>query len=166
MKQTSSNPTVNENITIATYNFSATGASGTVTGTAVDGLEKGQSIILGLSGNSAGGYTKNEEYFVIPVDATHFKIAATRADALNGTYIATASGNAGGGTVYPNFRVGGTLYIGTGGDINLRGIQVSETGLTSFSIHKNVSDGSMVPTMIKDICASGTTATDLIGWSN
>jgi hypothetical protein len=166
MKQVQQNPTVNEDLTIATYSFSATGASGTVTGTGVDALERGQSIILGLSGSSAEGYTKNEEYFVIPVDTTHFKIASSYSNALKGTYLSSASGNAGGGTIYPNYRVGGTLFVGTGGDINLRGIGVSKTGLTSFSLHKNVSDGSQIPNMIGAVCASGTTATDLIIWSN
>jgi hypothetical protein len=166
MKQVNSNPTSNAGITVTTYAFSATGASGTVTGTGVSALKTGQSIILGLNGATAQGYTKNGEYFVIPVNGTTFKIASTKAKAMAGTYLSTASGNAGAGTIYPNIEVGGVLFAGTGGNANLRGFSVCDTGLTSFSIHKNIPDGSVLPFMVKDICASGTTASDLISWSN
>jgi hypothetical protein len=166
MKQTQNNPTCNKSFSITTYSFSATGASGTITGTGVAALEKGQSIFLGLAGSSAQGYTKNGEYFVIPVGATSFKIASTKANALAGISILTASGNAGGGTIYPNYLVGGVLFVGSSGNVNIRGIQNMETGTSSFSVHKNISDGSMLPMMIKDISSSGTTANDFITWSN
>lgn len=164
MRQVNSNPTNNKTISITTYAFSATGASGTITGTGVAALERGQSIFLDLTDGSSNGYTDTSEYFVIPVGATSFKIAATKQDALRGDYISGASGNAGAGTIYPNINVGGVVYIGVGGDVNMRGINNKDTGTSAFSLHKNAPDGMTFPFMIKDISASGTTATDIIAW--
>lgn len=163
MKQVRYSPCSNKTLTIATYVFTATAADGTITGTGVAALEKGQSIILGLTGATAQGYTKNGEYFVIPVDTTHIKVASSKANALSGTAI-TATGDAGGGTIYPNYAVGGRIYIGTAGNINIRGIEVSDTGTTSFSLHKNCANGTVLPFMVKDVCALSTTATDLVVW--
>lgn len=164
MRQVNSNPTNNKRISLDTYSFTATGASGTVTGTGVSALERGQSIFLDLTGGSSVGYSDEAEYFVIPVDSTHFRIAATKQDALRGNFISGASGDAGAGTVYPNINVGGVVYIGVGGDVNIRGINNKDTGVNSFTLHKNTADGMVLPFMIKDISTSGTTATDIAAW--
>lgn len=161
------NPKNSRALTVDTTGFTitSTGPSGTVNvSTSVASLERGQSVILHFTGGTAGGFTSDGEYFVIPVASGSFRVAATRADALNGTYISGASGNAGGGTAYGCYKVGGTLYTGIGGDINMRGLGVEDKGLSSFCVHKNVSDGAVYPFMIKDICASGTTASDFVVW--
>jgi hypothetical protein len=164
MEQVRGNPTCNESFSISTYAFSATGASGTITGTGVAALERGQSIFLNLTSGSAQGYVTNSEYYVIPVGSTSFRIASTRANAMIGTPILTASGNAGAGTIYPNYKVGGTLFCGTSGNANIRGIGHGGTGTTSFSLHQNIADGSSLPWMIESISASGSTVGGLVKW--
>ena len=163
----SDNPKNSRALTVNTTGFTitSTGPSGTVNvSTDASSLEKGQSVILHFTGGSAGGFTSDGEYFVIPVASGSFRVASTKANALNSNYISGASGNAGGGTAYGCYKVGGTLYTGTGGDINMRGIGVEDTGLSSFCVHKNVPDSAVYPFMIKDICGSGTTATNFVVW--
>lgn len=166
MEQVRDNPTVNQNLTITSYEITATDVSGLVSGAGIGVLERGMSFLLHLDSGTAQGFTEASEYYVIPVSTNTFRIAATFSDALNSVPILTASGNAGAGDIYPNYKVGGVLYVGTSGNINIRGDGVSDTGSTSFSLHKNVADGSLIPLMIDSISASGTTASDLIIWTN
>lgn len=163
MKQVNSNPTSNETITLSTYAFTATDEGGVVTVTDpvdVSTIKRGQSVFLDITGGDAKGFKKDVEYFVIPVDATHIALAATREDAFDGVVIETA-GDAGDGIIYPVYRVGGVLYVGTGGDLSMRGIMGKE-----FSDHKNIPDGTVFPCMIGDIKSQGATAKDLVAWSN
>jgi hypothetical protein len=163
----SDNPKNSKALTVNTTGFTitSTGPSGTVNvSTSVAALERGQSVILHFTSGTAGGFTNDGEYFVIPVASGSFKVASTRANAINDVYLASASGNAGGGTAYGCYKVGGTLYTGTGGDINMRGLGVEDTGLSSFCVHKNVADSAVYPFMIKDICGSGTSASDFVIW--
>jgi len=163
MKQVNSNPTVNGNITLTTYEFSSTGKDGVVTVTApvdVSAIKRGQGIFLSIDSGNAQGFKQNVEYFAIPEDATHIALAATYTDAMNGIAIET-TGDAGAGVIYPVYRVGGVLYVGTGGDLSMRGIMSKE-----FSDHKNIPDGTWFPCMIGDIKSQGSTASDLVVWSN
>ena len=160
MKQVNSNPTSNETITLSTYAFTATGEGGVVTMTNAGQLKRGQSVFLDITGGDDEGFKEDVEYFAIPVDATHIALAATYTDAMNGVAIET-TGDAGGGTVYPTYRVGGVLYVGTGGTLYLRGLQGK-----SFSPHVNIPDGTVIPFMIKDVLSQGSTASDLVVWSN
>lgn len=164
----SDNPKNSRSLTIVSggYIISSTGASGTVNvSTNCSAMKKGDSVILGFAGGTAGGFTNHSEYFIIPVASGSFKIAATQADAFAGTYISGASGNAGTGVAYPVQKVGGTPYIGTAGDLYVRGIGVKDTGLSSFSVSKNMADGSVYPFMIGDILGcSGSTASDIVVW--
>jgi hypothetical protein len=168
MKQVNSNPTINESFTITTYAFSSTGASGTINasaGVSLSALEKGQSILINLtSGGTSNGFTDLAEYFVIPVSSGAIKIAQLVSGALNDVYLSSASGNAGSGVIYPNYKVGGTLFVGTGGNVNIRGLTNRSTGSTSFSLHTNIADGSMLPMMIGHLSASGTTASEFVKW--
>lgn len=162
------NPSCNESLTITSYTIVSTGASGTITVSGsqnISSLQRGQSIITAFSGGSAQGFTTLGEYFVIPVNATSFKVAASKAEALKGTYLTSASGNAGAGTLYPNYSIGGVLYVGTGGTLNIRGMDNTVSGGASFSLHKNIPDASILPFMIKDINASGVSGVaDLVKW--
>jgi len=79
---------------------------------------------------------------------------------MNGVAIET-TGDAGAGTVYPTYRVGGVLYVGTGGTLYLRGLQGK-----SFSPHVNIPGGTVIPFMIKDVLSQGSTASNLVIWSN
>jgi hypothetical protein len=160
MKQVNSNPTANESITLSTYAFTATGEEGVVTMANAEQLERGQSVFLDITGGDAMGFEKDVEYFVIPVDTTHIALAATYTDAMNGIAIET-TGDAGAGTAYPTYRVGGVLYVGTGGTLYLRGLHGE-----SFSPHVNIPDGTVLPFMIKDVLSQGSTASDLVVWSN
>jgi hypothetical protein len=164
--QVRQNPTVNESFTVASggITFEATGASGTITssGSGVSGLTRGQAFIY--SGATSGGFTHLAEYFTIPVNASGIRAAATFADALNGSGI-TNSGVMS-GKIYPIYSIGGTLFIGTSGNINIRGMEQRTTGMNSFSLHSNIPNATLVPMMLKDICASGTTATGLVKWTH
>ena len=163
MKQVNSNPTSNETITLSTYAFTATDKNGVVTVTApvdVSAIKRGQSVFLDITTGDAEGFKEDVEYFVIPVDATHIALAATHTDAMNGVAIET-TGDAGAGTVYPTYRVGGVLYVGTGGTLYLRGLQGK-----SFSPHVKIPDGTVLPFMIKDVLSQGSTASNLVIWSN
>lgn len=165
MEQVRSNPTMNSTITLTTYTISSTGASGTVNvSTDCSAMERGKSVLLNFTGGSAGGFVSNEEYWVIPVASGSFRVASTKANALNGTYVSGASGNAGAGTVYPNYRVGGVIFVGTTGNLNLRGYANETTGVSSFSLHKNIPDSSFLPVMVREVSASGTTASDICCW--
>lgn len=167
MKQVRGNPTSNMNITTTTFTFTGTGASGTITVSGdCSSLERGQSVILDISGGTSGGYTDNSEYFVIPVASGSFRIAETKEDAFDGEYISGASGNAGSGTIYPIYKVGGILVANTAGNMYIRGIQNMSTGLSSFSLHTTVADGSIVPFLVKDISTSGLTAAGLVAWQD
>lgn len=160
MKQVNSNPTANEDITLSTYTFTATDEGGVVTMANAEQLERGQSVFLDITDGDDEGFKEDVEYFVIPVDATHIALAATYTDAMNGIAIET-TGDAGAGTVYPTYRVGGVLYVGTGGTLYLRGLQGK-----SFSPHVNIPDGTVLPFMIKDVLSQNSTASDLVVWSN
>ena len=160
MKQVNSNPTSNETITLSTYAFTATDEGGVVTMANAGQLERGQSVFLDITTGDAEGFKEDVEYFVIPVDATHIALAATYTDAMNGIVIET-TGDAGAGTAYPTYRVGGVLYVGTGGTLYLRGLQGK-----SFSPHVKIPDGTVLPFMIKDVLSQGSTASDLVIWSN
>ena len=163
MKQVNSNPTANESITLSTYIFTATGENGVVTVTSpvdVSAIKRGQSVFLDITGGDDEGFEEDVEYFVIPMDDTHIALAATYTDAMNGIAIET-TGDAGPGTVYPTYRVGGVLYVGTGGTLYLRGLQGK-----SFSPHVKIPDGTILPFMIKDVLSQGSTASDLVVWSN
>jgi len=160
MKQVNSNPTSNETITLSTYAFTATDEGGVVTMANAGQLERGQSVFLDITNGDAAGFEEDVEYFVIPVDATSIALAATREDAFDGIVIET-TGDAGAGTAYPTYRVGGVLYVGTGGTLYLRGLQGK-----SFSPHVNIPDGTVLPFMIKDVLSQGSTASDLVVWSN
>ena len=147
-------------LTIATYAFTSTGPSGTITmsgGVNASALVAGQSIFLG-GFSSTGGFVPSTEYFVIPVASGSIQIATSKANALNGTF-SSASGNVS-GTIYPTYEVGGVLYVGASGDVNARGIDSSV-----FSVLKNVPAGTRLPFMFKDVSASGTTATYLVPWN-
>jgi hypothetical protein len=163
MKQVNSNPTANESITLSTYVFTATGEDGVVTVTApvdVSAIKRGQGIFLSIDTGNAQGFEQDVEYFAIPINATSIALAATREDAFDGVAI-TTDGNAGAGVIYPVYRVGGVLYVGTGGTLYLRGLQGK-----SFSPHVNIPDGTVLPFMIKDVLSQGSTASDLVIWSN
>jgi len=163
MKQVNSNPTVNGNITLTTYEFSSTGAGGVVTVTTpvdVSAIKRGQGIFLDITSGAAEGFKEDVEYFAIPINATSIALAATRENAFDGVAI-TTTGDAGAGVIYPVYRVGGVLYVGTGGDLSMRGIMSKE-----FSDHKNIPDGTWFPCMIGDIKSQGSTASDLVIWSN
>ena len=163
MKQVNSNPTVNGDITLTTYVFSSTGENGVVTVTApvdVSAIKRGQSVFLDITNGDAGGFKKDVEYFAIPINATSIALAATYTDAMNGIEIET-DGDAGAGVIYPVYRVGGVLYVGTGGTLYLRGLQGE-----SFSPHVNIPDGTVLPFMIKDVLSQNSTASDLVVWSN
>lgn len=166
----SDNPCSSRSLTLTPSGIaiSSTGASGTVnTSASSSSLIRGQSVILNFSGGSAGGFVSNAEYYVIPgATSGSFQIASTKGNAINGVPLLTASGNAGAGTAYNVFPVGGTIYVGTGGNINMRGLSVEDTGLSSFCLHKNVPDGAVYPYMVGNICASGTSASDIIVWSD
>lgn len=154
--------TITESLTLLSYPITTTGASGVVNASgSTMSLEVGQSVMLKLDGGSAGGFTTAKEYFVTAPSATKFKIAATRRDAFAGTYISGASGNAGVGTIYINHPVGGRIFCGVSGDVNVRGLY---NGNDVFTLHKNIPSGSAMEVAIKDINASGTTATSLVIW--
>lgn len=166
MKQVNSNPTSNKTLTLSTYTFTGTGASGAVNASVdMSALERGQSVFLGLTGDSANGFTKNGEYFVIPVSSGAIKLATNKTNALLGVPDYTASGDAGSGVLYPNYGIGGVIFVGSSGNVNIRGIEVKTTGTSSFSLHKNIPDASILPFMIKDVSASGTTASDIVIWN-
>ena len=161
-RQVLKNPTNNKSITLTTYSFASTSTNGTVTsGSDISAITLGQSVFLDITGGTAEGFTTLQEYFAIPVDANNIKLASTYNNAVAGVNI-TTTGNAGGGTIFPTYRVGGVLWIGTGSELNIRGLD-SDT----FSIHKNLPDGDFFPCMIKDISAhslTGTVASDLVAW--
>ena len=166
MKQVRGNPSSDREITPTTYAFSSTGASGAINasgGVNLSALETGQSIFLGLDSGNSNGFEQSKEYFVIPVSSAAIKVAATYNDAVAGTYLTSASGDANTGDIYPTYKVGGVIFVGTGGNVNIRGIQ---NDTESFSLHKNVGNGTTLPFMIKDIWASGTTATDIVVWND
>lgn len=160
------NPTVNESFTVASggYTFESTGASGVInsSGSGVSGLTRGQSFVY--SGATSGGFTHLAEYYVIPVAANQIKAAASFTDAINGSGI-TNSGVMS-GKIYPIYSVGGSLFVGTSGNINIRGTENRSTGMTSFSLHSNIPNATLFPMMIKDVCASGTTVIGLVKWTN
>lgn len=166
----SDNPKSSRSLTITPSGItvSGTAASGTVgTSTSASSLQKGQSVILVFTGGSAGGFVSAAEYFAIPVASGSFQIASTHANAMNGIPLTSASGNAGAGVAYPVYGLGGTVYFGTGGDALVRGLGVSDTGLSSFCLHKNIADGAVYPFMLKDIVmTSGSTVSDLVCWSD
>lgn len=166
MKQVRGNPTSNFNITVANLTITGTDDAATVTvsGGAGD-LVLGQSVILSFSGGTAQGYTNLQEYYVIPVDATTFKIADSKEDAFNGTAI-TTTGDAGGGTVYPIYRVGGILVVNTAGNVYIRGLNNNTRGTTSFSLQTVESNGTLIPFMIKDFTTYQTTADDFVVWQD
>ena len=164
MKQVNKNPTSNSNLTLTTYKFSATGASGTVTasgGVNFSNLKTGSSVFLDLGAGTSNGYTDNGEYFVIASTSGSLQLASTETYAMTGVPDLTASGDAGSGTIYPNYKVGGILVTNVSGATYIRGINVSDTGWDSFSLHTTSADGEIVPFMIKDVSSSGTAATGL-----
>lgn len=163
MEQVRENPTVNKTLTLTTYAITSTAASGVINSTGIEALERGTSILLHLNGGTAQGFTEGTEYFIIPVGTNSAKLASSFENSLIGINI-TTTGDAGAGTVYPNYMIGGVLFVGTGGNVNIRGDGVSDTGSSSFSLHKNIADGSLIPLMIDCVSASGTTATDLVSW--
>lgn len=166
MRQTRDNPTSNFNITTDTYAVTATGASGTVTSSDdVSVLERGQSILFGIDGGSAEGFTDGQEYFVIPVDTNNFRIANSKEDAMDGTYVSGASGDAGAGTVYPSYKVGGVLVTNTAGNVYIRGINNKTRGFSSFSLQTTSVDGSVIPFMIGEFSTSGMTAGGFVSWN-
>jgi hypothetical protein len=165
MKQVNANPTRNRPIVLTTLAMTATGTSGTITlsGTEdVSSYKNGQSMIVIPSGGSAYGYVSGKEYFGFDFSATSFKVAATKALALTETDDVTLSGNAGDGSIYVNAQVGGVMWIGGSGDVNMRGIGDGSV----FVLHKNIANGSLLPFMVKDVCVSGTTASDLVAWDD
>lgn len=169
MKQARDYPTVNSDITLTTYAFSSTGASGAVNasgGVSFANLSTGDSIILGPDNGSANGFTASGEYFIIAETSGACKLATTHANAIAGTPDTTASGDAGVGTIYPNYKVGGPFHAKDVGDVYLRGIGVKSTGWDTFSIYSVASGGHNCPYMIKDIASSGTTAGGIVSWSN
>lgn len=166
MRQVNDNPTNNFNITTTTYSVTSTGASGTINAAGIGNLERGSSFIIDINSGTAQGFTDLSEYFVIPVNTNSIRIAATKADAFDGNYISGASGNAGAGTAYPIYKVGGMLVANTAGNMYVRGLSNNDTGLSSFSLHTTVANGTIIPFMIKDLCASGLTAGGLVCWSN
>jgi hypothetical protein len=169
MKTNSRHPSANKSFSVSTYAFVSTSASGTMTTSGVDvsALTRGQSIFLDITSGSSEGFTDLGEYFVIPVGTNSFRIAASREDAINGNPILTASGNAGAGTVYPNYSVNGNLFVGTSGDVNCRGTSIpSGGGTSSFSLLKKVPDGTLLDLNIKDVSALNTTASDFVSWTD
>lgn len=164
----SDNPKSSRSLTIVSggYTISSTGASGTVnTSTDCSAMARGERVVLSLTSGSANGFTNNAEYYVIPVASGSFRIASSQANAFAGTYLSSASGNAGVGTALPVQRVGGTIYVGTGGNLYVRGFGNEDTGLSSFSVAKNIPDSGVYPFMIGDILGcSGSTASDVIVW--
>lgn len=164
-KQVQGNPTRNRSLSITSYTFSATTGSGGITvtnGQDFSVFKNGQSLILKTSGGNAYGYENGGEYFAYSITSGSFKIAKTKKDAIIGSGDFSLSGNIGSGIIYPNYDVGGILFIGTSGDINMRGTAEG----CSFSLHQRVSDDSTFPFMIKDINASGTTAGNFVVWND
>lgn len=165
MKQVRGNPTSNFNISTSTYVFASTGPSGTITASGdISDLEVGQSIILSITGGTSGGFTTNQEYFVIPVASGSFKIADSREDAFDGTYVTGASGDAGSGTIYPSYKVGGVLVTNTAGNVYVRGLQNKTRGFSGFSLTTTSIDGSVIPFLISELSTSGLTAGGLVAW--
>jgi len=155
---TSTIPRTNSTITIVSgYPFTATGPSGAITGS--NSFFIGQGFIF--SGASSGGYVSGSEYYVGSGSTSGTVYAcAKRSDSYHNTFISGASGNAGAGAMIPIYPAGGMLWVGTSGNINARGAEVIGTG-TGFSIFSNVPVG-MFQFAVKDICASGTTANNLV----
>lgn len=169
-KQVNDNPTSNANITLTTYAFSSTGASGTVNasgGVDFSNLTAGDSVFLSLGAGSSNGFTDVGEYFITsgPTSGA-VQLSTTEANAIAGTPDLTASGDAGSGTLYPNYKVGGVPVTNTAGNCYIRGVRVSDTGWGSFSLHTTSTNGEYIPFMVKDISSSGTTASNIVGWSN
>ena len=157
-KQVFGNPKRLDSVDLTTYAVTATGASGTVTSSAnISSLKPGQSIFLAFDGGSSGGYTSSGQYYVIPKSSGQIQVATTKQNAILRSPDLTASGNAGAGDIRPNVQIGGTIFVGTGGDILARGIESD-----SFELIKNVADGQLLPYMLGDVATSGTTASDIL----
>lgn len=163
MKQYNKNPTCNFNITPTTFSITSTGANGLVNVSSdPSSLQRGQSVILSFSGGSAGGYTTLQEYWVIPNNTGSFYIADSLEDAMDGISIASADGDAGVGTVYPSYKIGGALYVSVAGNVTCRGLYNKGRGVSSYST-MTVNVG-FIPCMIKDISTYNTTATTFCVW--
>jgi len=89
---------------------------------------------------------------------TKLALADTHTKALKSEPI-TTTGNAGAGTLSPAYNVGGVLYVGTLGDVNVRGLD-SE----SFSVLKKVE--GIIPFMVGEIHSVNTDADDIVAWTN
>ena len=178
-KQVQGNPRFNNNIDLTTYAFNSTGASGSLVfaaGVDASSLQRGDSVILGIDcGGYSGGYQDAQEYFVVSGSSGLVSITKskerTSGDGYSGNTSGGAwelSGAAGSGTLYPNRRVGGTLFIGHGGNVYIRGIghgSDSDEIVNGGPFVKHVvTSGSVLPFMIKDVSTSGTTATNLVRW--
>lgn len=158
-KQVNDNPTKNKSVALTTYTFSATDNAGQLTtSVGVATLERCQSVIITVTGGTEHGFTTTQEYFVIPVDDTHIKLASSIANAAAGVAI-TTTGNAGAGVLYPSVSIGGVMYVGVTGDLNIKG-----AGSKTFSLHKNISDGYIIPFMVKEVSTYLTTCTDIVAW--
>lgn len=165
MKQARKNPVSNFNISTDTFTITSTGASGTINvSTDISALETGDSFLLSLSSGSAEGFTDGQEYWIIPVSSGVIRIADSKEDAFDGTYISGASGDAGVGTAYPNYKVGGIMKVNASGTVYIRGIENRDRGWSSFSIDVTAVNGTILPFMIKDVATSGLTASNLVSW--
>ena len=146
-------------ITLNTHSVSATAVDDTIT-LASQSLKVGAEIILTLTGGSAQGLVSGQTYYVVPVDATHIKVALTRQDAFTGSVV-DITGDAGAGRVYPFYRARGYLYVGTGGALRLRGTDRGE------ALHKNIANGTLWPLDIAGVHSfvdGETPASDLTIW--
>jgi hypothetical protein len=165
MKQVRGNPTSNMNISPSTYAITATGPSGTLTVSGdISEMTTGQSFILQIDGGTSGGFTDGQEYFCIEDTSGSIRIADSKEDAFDGSFISGASGDAGTGNIFPSYSVGGILVTNTAGNIYIRGIQNKVRGFGSFSLQTTVSNGSLIPFMIGDFTTSGLTASGLVAW--
>lgn len=167
--QTQKDPTRNRSVPLTSYTFSQTGPSGTITmsGTSnVSTVQTGDSLIVSLTtpGATSGGYTHLGEYFTINGSSASgsLQVATTKANALAGTPDLTASGANGSGTLYMNSPVGGRLYVGTSGNLFMKGVGEG----SSFVMHNAAPAGTVVPLMIGLVSASGTTASNLVAWDD
>ena len=82
-------------VTPDNVSFAASAASGDQIAAVGHGLNTGDEVVYSGAHGSLGGLDSGGVYYVIKIDADHFKLALSRADALAGNAIALSQGGAG-----------------------------------------------------------------------
>lgn len=165
MKQVHGNPTRNETLSLDTFEIVSTDASGYINVSSdISNLASGTEVIVTFDGGDANGWVDGETYYLIPVTSGQVGMASSRVNAqIGGTVSGVVSGDAGAGDMYPVYHVGGTLFVGTGGTMSVKGIDSN-----SFSTHKNVDNGTLWPMMIEEIHTwvgtGNTNVSDCVAW--